>query len=250
MSTFNQIFDDLRNAQSSNIEDDITVPLIDPYLYPLIYNRSLAPDPENAALKRPVEAPPKTDAYTKSSLFALLPADFVVSPSGSVRFTSYINNLEPWRAQHYDTLETILAAFIPLFEHSLTDLHRHNPLPQRIKGSCRYTEWEEPDPPEHSDDEGGWATYEREMRHWIMQRPIHLPDVPECGYTGGLEHRKRTVSLRGTNLQVIVDLHDTELVSVSWHVLRLPVMCLSRRVQVALPTPDLLGMSRVHGTRG
>lgn len=73
--------------------------------------------------------------------------------------------------------------------------------------------WEEPEEPEHSDDEEGWAAYESELRHWLMNRPIRLPDVPEEGYPGGLEMRKHVVSLRGRTVQVVVDVSEIRLVS-------------------------------------
>lgn len=126
-------------------------------------------------------------------------------------FLSYINNLESRHTSLYRSLETALSAFIPLFEHVLTDLHRNNPLSLRIKGPCRYTEWEEPEPPEYSDDEEGWELYEREMRYWVLHRPISLPDV-ETGYPGGLEHRNHTVNLRGRTLQVVVSVSEIRLV--------------------------------------
>lgn len=192
--------------------DGITTALVDPLLYPLVYGRSLVSYQHR--LPRQVPAP-TSDMYTVCSEFALLPSDVEVSPSGSIRFLSYINDIHPQQQPRlYKALETTLAAFIPLFEHSLTDLHRNNPLAQRIPGPCRYTVWDEPDPPEYSDDEDGWMTYERDMRHWILNRPIQLPDVPDTGYIGGLEHRNHLVSLRGRNLQIIVNITETRLVSV------------------------------------
>jgi hypothetical protein len=183
--------------------------LLDPLLYCLVYGRTLTSDQGHL---RPVPAPRWTDNYLVSERFALLPTDVSVTNSGSAQFLSYINNLDPQNKCLYRNLETTLSALIPMFEHVLTDLHRNNPLPQRIKGPCRYTVWEEPDPPEHSDDEDGWVEYEREMRRWIMNRPLTLPDVPPGGYLGGLESRKYHVDLRGRTLQVIVNVSETRLV--------------------------------------
>jgi hypothetical protein len=101
---------------------------------------------------------------------------------------------------------------LPLFEHTLTDLHRSNPLAQRIQGPYKYTVWDEPDEPEFSDDEEGWAAYDREMRNWEMTRPIQLPDIPDAGYPGGLERRNYVMSLKGRKLQAIVQVSDTRLV--------------------------------------
>ena len=135
-----------------------------------------------------------------------------MSSAGIASFTSYINNLHPSCTTLYAHLETLLTSFLPLFEHTLTDLHRSNPLAQRIQGPYKYTVWDEPDEPEFSDDEEGWAAYDREMRDWEMTRPIHLPDIPDAGYPGGLERRNYMVNLKDRKLQVIVQVSDTRLV--------------------------------------
>lgn len=159
--------------------------------------------------------PHHTDVYTISLDYSLLPSDVHVSAdASSVKFLSYINNLHPsLNHDTYKLLETLLAGFIPLFEHTLTDLHRNNPLMQRIPGRCRYTVWDEPEPPEHSDDEEGWVNYEREMRQWSLNRPIDLPDVPESGYPGGLEYRRHVVNLHDRSIQVFVSASEITLVS-------------------------------------
>jgi hypothetical protein len=192
-------------------EDGNTVNLIDPMLYCLVYNRTLVS--YNHRAPRPIPSPPKTDIYTVCPSFALLPSDVHVFASGQVKFLSYVNNLD--RDEHtplYTLLEATLARFIPLFEHTLTDLHRNNPMHQRIPGRCKYTVWDEPETPEYSDDEEGWSTYERELRHWVLNRPIQLPDISKTGYSGGIEDRKLTISLRGKRLQVLVDVTETRLV--------------------------------------
>ncbi|KXN90108.1 hypothetical protein AN958_05113 [Leucoagaricus sp. SymC.cos] len=205
-------------------DDSTTIHLIDPMLYCLVYNRTLVSQGHRPP--RPIPSPPKTDIYTVCPRFALLPSDISVDATGKVTFLSYINNLD--KDQHaplYTLFERSLTKFIPLFEHTLTDLHRNNPLPQRILGRCKYTVWDEPDAPEYSDDEEGWSIYERELRHWVLNRPIQLPDIPQAGYPGGIEDRKLTVSLLGRRLQVIVDVTETslrpggpEFSGTAWHV--------------------------------
>ncbi|KAF8963906.1 hypothetical protein BDZ97DRAFT_1904719 [Flammula alnicola] len=202
---------DSLKPEPPNDEDGVTY-IIDHMLHCLVYNRTLVSHLNGRAL-RPIPAPPSTDIYTVSQHFSLLPSDVFVSADASyVKFLSYINNLHP--NLHHDTyklLEVLLAGFIPLFEHTLTDLHRNNPLVQRIPGPYRYTIWEEPEPPEHSDDEEGWITYEREMRQWALNRPLNLPDVPESGYPGGLEKRRHVVTLRNRAVQVIVSVSEITL---------------------------------------
>jgi len=194
-------------------DDGLTTDILDPTLYCLIYNRTLVTQ-VNGGFTRPVPPPPSLDMFAASSHVALLPSDVAIfSDDESPKFISYINNLHPdLNRDKYELLESLLAGFIPLFEYSLTDLHRTNPLVQRIAGGCRYTVWDEPDPPEHSDDEEGWSTYERDMRQWVLNRPINLPDVPETGYPGGLEKRKHHVTLRNKTLQIIVKVSEIALV--------------------------------------
>ncbi|KAH9486402.1 hypothetical protein JR316_0000466 [Psilocybe cubensis] len=203
---------ELLKSEVSLCDDGITRYFVDHRLYPLIYNKTLVSQ-LNGRFLRPVSPPPSTDVYTVSPNFTFLPSDvFVSSDASSVKFISYINNLHPQTHRNtYRLLENLLARFIPLFEHSLTDLHRNNHLVQRIAGHCRYTIWDEPEPPEHSDDEDGWTNYERALREWTMNRPINLPDVPHTGYPGGLEKRRFNVKLRNRTLQIIVSALEIEL---------------------------------------
>ena len=71
--------------------------------------------------------------------------------------------------------------------------------------------WDEPKEPEDADDQG-WSSYENELQHWLLNRPIKLPDVPFGGYPGGLEDRNHVVKLRGRTVQVVVDVTEIQLV--------------------------------------
>ncbi|KAL4250305.1 Protein of unknown function DUF4246 [Abortiporus biennis] len=174
-------------------------------------------------------ATPSEHTYATSFKSAWIPTPFTISPSNKPHQASrlsYINGIDPCRLHLYSLIEDCLTRSIPLFEHVLADLHRNNPLHQRIKGHCRYTEWNEPEEPEYSDDEEGWLNYEREVRQWALQRPLEVPDIPESGYPGGIDYRKYTVSLRGTTIKVIVRATDislkpdspTPFTGTTWHV--------------------------------
>jgi len=204
----------IRNINIAKITDSITFDLIDPYAFPLRYNHTLVYSARGQLHHASPPTRPTVDGYTLSTRFADLPTSFSISAADdnlAAHALAYINNVDPSFTALYSHIETVLAQSIPLFEHVLTDLHRDNPLPQRIKGSCKYTEWDEPEEPEHSDDEDGWATYEREMRTWALQRPIAIPDIPATGYPGGLEERRTVVSLRGTTVKVLVKVSDIRL---------------------------------------
>lgn len=220
-NTLIALLDGLSNRTETHNEEteEVITEIIDHRLYPLVYNRTLVPhDCLHGRVYQPILPPTSPDVmYATSRQFAFLPADIAV-PEGNflkpltVKFMSYINNLDP--SMHRDLychLETLLESFIPLFEHTLTDLHRNNPLVPRISGCCRYTVWDEPEPPDFSDDEEGWTNYESEMRQWTLTRPITLPDVPGQGYSGGLETRRHIVSLRNRIIQVIVNISKIDL---------------------------------------
>jgi len=212
LSSLNNGLSRLRESQPlEHNEDNVTATLIDPFLHCLVYGRTQVYDTHHPEALRPQPAPSHLGNYFVSQKFAFIPTDFSVSNTGHVRFMSYINNLNPGETSLYRSIENLLRDCVPLFNHVLTDLHRNNPHPRRIQGHCRYIEWDEPEPPEHSDDEDGWSAYERDVRHWVMHRPIEIPDVPINGYPGGLESRKYAVDLHGRILQVVVHVSEIRL---------------------------------------
>ncbi|KIK62232.1 hypothetical protein GYMLUDRAFT_42178 [Collybiopsis luxurians FD-317 M1] len=224
-SSFNEALVRLRKDKTLSTNTASALTVVDPMLHPLRYTQTLVSQPPFHSIS--LQPPPQlTDIYTLSQKYALLPSDVYVSPSGEAKFLSYINDINPQTHRSiYGFMQQALTSLIPLFEHTLTDLHRNNPLMQRIPGSCRYAVWDEPEPPEYSDDEEGWVNYEREMRHWSLNRPITLPDVPGAGYMGGLEERKFRVSLKGKRLQCIVRVEEHQTIpggpsfqGTPWHV--------------------------------
>jgi hypothetical protein len=213
LSSLNSELSRLRESQTLTYDETaVTSTLIDPFLHCLVYGRTQVHDARYPGTLRPQPAPSHLGNYFVSQKFAFIPTDFFVSKTGHVQSMSYINNLNPRETCLYRSIESLLGGCIPLFNHVLTDLHRNNPLPRRIQGHCRYVEWDEPEPPEHSDDEGGWSAYERDIRHWVMHRPLEIPDVPPNGYPGGLERRKHIVDLCGSVLQVVVHISEIRLV--------------------------------------
>ncbi|KAI0964096.1 hypothetical protein AcW1_000997 [Taiwanofungus camphoratus] len=196
----------------------------------MVYGRTMAYDyAYTPPVLRPVHCPSST-AYTVSSRFVCIPTSFSISTSAvgvpQAEALSYINNIDPSATSLYERIETVVSRFVPLFEHVLTDLHRNNPLRQRISGAYSYTDCHgEPDTPEHSDDEDERLTYERELRDWAFNRPINLPDVMQEGYTGDLEKRHFTVSLMETTIKVIVRVTEIRIqpggpdyAGTPWHV--------------------------------
>ncbi|KAG7375404.1 hypothetical protein PHYPSEUDO_001468 [Phytophthora pseudosyringae] len=125
-----------------------------------------------------------------STDYQWIPTDFVVAEGGeprregdvAVRTLSYINNLHP--EQHtdlYDSIGEILARFVPLFEHMLSD-RAAGMLPSTFNvDMISHDSWRE-----------------------LPRRP-RVPDVVE------LPPEEVTISLRGKTLQIIVKIAEIVL---------------------------------------
>ncbi|KAG8740250.1 hypothetical protein FRC10_004550 [Ceratobasidium sp. 414] len=209
--------------------NDLVLDLVHPSLYPIVYGRTLA-YPEgstdrDATKLKPIPPPDLPEdmtlywarerSYHISPKFQWLPTDFVVSDDGkSVKSVSYVNNLNP--DQHGDlhrTIEVLIGAFIPLFEHVLTDsIPANRAVPARTKNSYSYDDDYKPHPeyrgyPNHDEE------FEKLYQEWAENRPIRLPDVSSEGYVlGSLEKRDTWYSLAGRTIQVIVKLANIHLV--------------------------------------
>ena len=98
--------------------------LVHPSLYPIVYNRTFAKDPQTGKCER--LKPPANRAHYVSQNFQWLPSDFTVADDGSVTLASpYINNAHP---QKYAALEYVIPKLleraIPLWERVLSDMCR------------------------------------------------------------------------------------------------------------------------------
>lgn len=175
--------------------------LVDPFRHCYVFGRSF-----NRASKN-LDIPDDDNNYSRR--FSILPTEVEISSdSPTVIYKSYINGIDPALANIYDDLGLVLKRLIKMFEQVLTSLHRSNPLPQRIVGSYTYRVWDEPEPPEDSDDEESWVQYHRDTRHWELHRPVELPDVPEEGYQGQLTHILHRVNLNDRSVQVVHKIVD------------------------------------------
>ncbi|KAI0692942.1 hypothetical protein BC835DRAFT_1276765 [Cytidiella melzeri] len=185
--------------------------LVDPYAYSIVYGRTPRLTSDNILQETSI---PKAWYYAFSTRFSCLPTSFrIAAEVEPCRATAlgYINGIPPHMPSMSANIESVLSRAVPLLEHVLTDLHRDNPLRHRISGSCKYLECDEPTEPERSDDEEGWTKYHKELQDRSRSRPIVQPDVPEAGYTGGLEYRRDRVSLRGRIVNIIVRMTEVRL---------------------------------------
>lgn len=171
------------------------------------YFKKILPALEQHAQYRGLQvAQPPTGTDTTSARFAWLPTDFLVGASG-VKALGYINNIPASDAALVSAVESIVGAFVPLFERVLTDLLPENRIPLRVPDEY---EREETDKPKRENYETLEA-YDAAYDDWYENgRPIVFPVPGE--YAGTLQHRSKEFSLRGRKIQVIVKLANIILV--------------------------------------
>lgn len=153
----------------------------------------------------------------ESVQYQWLPSEVNVSADGVATFESYINNLHPERhSKLYETLESILGRFIPMWQKVLTAAA----YPREPRLAVDAYDWWGPDPVMPSDvsDEDAWHDEQYELRE---QQEIKLPDFG--AFVAPSE--EQVVDLTDSKLQVIVKLADIRLTPESpeykggvWHV--------------------------------
>ncbi|KZT68186.1 hypothetical protein DAEQUDRAFT_728235 [Daedalea quercina L-15889] len=205
--------------------DGKVLDLVHSSLYPIVYGRTISTSGE-------LVQPRDDDAFDggieptfTSERFQWLPSDFDVADDGTVSLRSpYINNVHP---DDYAALEKVilkvLERAVPMFEWVLSDLARERQLPTRmdLKGrkflGCISEDGQELRPKDEETaaieaearalagaDYGQQYEYNlRLLQDWYGNQQQTWPDSKPA-YDGGLDEEKKTVSLRGKTLQVIV----------------------------------------------
>ncbi|KAJ2034018.1 hypothetical protein H4S03_005264 [Coemansia sp. S3946] len=194
--------------------------LIDPSLFPLIYNRS-------KLCRQTREFPGSLEGWRKalrvgedgesayylpiwdwrygsytSDKFSRLPSEFCVDDNGVVNIESYINNLHPVKhAALYPIIASIFSKFLPLLEQVVTDIV--HPRQRRVvPDSSKYYKSDEP-LPDCSDD-----YYEAYLILWRRRAEfIHPQPEPFVVPTRPINPYK----LCGRRLQAIVKMTNIEL---------------------------------------
>ncbi|KAJ7705346.1 hypothetical protein B0H17DRAFT_920489, partial [Mycena rosella] len=179
--------------------------LVHPSLYPIIYGRTLA----GSNLQPPQLGDSEHYAnYALSSRFCWLPSDFSVDATdGLAKLVSpYINNLHPTTHKPlYRIIESVLSAFIPVFERVLS----------QINGQ---------DQDLYRDVPPGSGRIKVERTKLLDEAPKTFPEAHE-EYTGELEKMIVPYSLKGKTIQCIIKLANIRLTPEnpeykggSWHV--------------------------------
>ncbi|PVH94503.1 hypothetical protein DM02DRAFT_676153 [Periconia macrospinosa] len=260
-------FDTLKADQQSSPDwhpnsSDMVLDLVHPSMYPLVYGRSRVLKDEVVGVSDAVDTwagkgdiIPKDDwvyDHTRdrfsyiigsshvpphywSNTYQWLPANVAFQDDGSVKFTSYINNLHPnKRSEVYRTIEKLVEAALPAWDQCLAFAHGY----ENKEGAGRLTP--RIPPPENPDDENpenwdpnnaeavkdvpvdwetvGWwhqfdPKYDDEMEEkWkYLRKPvIPEPEFEDVDYAP-LEGKRLVEKHRDSGLQVIVKMASIEL---------------------------------------
>ncbi|KAF2450829.1 hypothetical protein P171DRAFT_378205, partial [Karstenula rhodostoma CBS 690.94] len=249
--------------------NDMVLDLVHPSMYPLIYGRSRVLREEVVGIEDAVqrwsgkgEVIPKDTTQDKNRFsgvggdipaeywndtYQWLPANVSFQGDGTVKFTSYINNLHPQRyAGMYRTIEKLIEAALPLWDQCLEpdtydededDDDDDGSAPKRRLGSrfeypdeydaddCIPENWIPSDPKELADVEVNWDEVhswefrpchadeddDEEMK-WELLRKARIPEVEfeDVGYTPK-EGTRLFDKFHETGLQVIVKMVSIEL---------------------------------------
>ncbi|TQV97134.1 DUF1665 domain-containing protein [Cordyceps javanica] len=134
-------FDILRADQAEDIDwhpqsNDMVQNLVHPSMYPFVYGQGGAiSQPFKVNRGRPADV---ADQYW-SRKFQWLPCNASFQDNGSVRITSYINNLHPVRYQGiYQTIEKAIAAAIPLWDQCLQEYEGYDRMEITGRSKSRF----------------------------------------------------------------------------------------------------------------
>ncbi|OCH91965.1 hypothetical protein OBBRIDRAFT_752203 [Obba rivulosa] len=210
--------------------------LVHPSLYCFRVGKSLIKDPETGRVFVPT-----VDEYlelrndlgnTSTATFTSLqhqwiPTDFRVSKEGDVRPLAYINNMHPRKhAALYKSVTAVIQRFIPLWERTLNDaLNSNPPLAVQLDPLAWYVDIKEPKPDYVTfHDAGKLDQYDAAYEEW--EETYKWPKIPEpAPFSPPPREGRRTISLRGRDIQVIVKLANIVLTPEkpayeggSWHV--------------------------------
>ncbi|KAK1831506.1 hypothetical protein QBC39DRAFT_283218 [Podospora conica] len=236
---FKSIFDKLLAEHSIGRSEDPGAPyngdiVLDPWRHPYRYGKSTVFEDEVVGVEDAVtcwagegstcssaeEYRDKVEYSWVYQLTHLLPSNVVFGDDGTVKITSYVNNLHPnEHASAYSLLEKLISAAVPAWDHALYGYARveerivhqwHKSIRRDDLAQARFdivraigpddleTGWE-PSTPSASGNMGERA-----------RRPIHPEPVSAQPVTYGLENSLRS-RFGGTGLQVIVKMTSIEL---------------------------------------
>ncbi|EMD35986.1 hypothetical protein CERSUDRAFT_115932 [Gelatoporia subvermispora B] len=210
--------------------------LVHPSLFCFYIGKSLTKDPKTGReytltteeyLEQRIDLPDISNPTFTSHQHQWLPTDFRVSQDGSVSPLGYINNMHPTRhAALYKAVVPVIQRFIPLWERVLNDVLSPDPplaIPVDVFSWYDGIEELEPDYATYR-DANKVQEYNKAYDEW--HNKYHWPKIPEpTPFTPPSLEGRKTISLKGRTLQVIVKLANIVLTpdkpaypGGSWHV--------------------------------
>lgn len=225
--------------------NDMVQDLVHPSLYPLVYGQSKVLREELVGVEDAIKSwsgkgsvIPSNEAtgdLSWSATYQWLPSNVAFQEDGSVKFTSYINNLHPTKYPNiYSTIEKLIAAALPAWNQCLLEKRG-----SRVTGPGRKeSRFAIPDEADDYDDrnwipsntgfkdagvdltqEDGeeleeWEVYDEIERLWRLARvPIlREPDTyQEVNYEPSPAQHSLLEKFKDTSLQIIVKMASIEL---------------------------------------
>jgi len=258
-------FKRLKDDQAANPDwhpntNEMVQDLVHPSMYPLVYGRSRVLKDEVVGVEDAVEKwAGKGDVIDKdtwehdpqrnrlnygvgsgavppnfwSATYQWLPSNVAFQEDGTVRFTSYINNLHPVKyAEVYRTIEKLITVALPAWDQCLAVATRYDSTEGAGRTETRIgypnepddenpENWIPSDPQVFADKEIDWDKedddYDPEWddettKKWELLRKPRIPEVPfqKISYTPS-EHMKLLNKFKESGLQIIVKLASIEL---------------------------------------
>ncbi|KAG8822562.1 hypothetical protein FRC19_005683 [Serendipita sp. 401] len=216
----------IRQIKSLNedIESPIILDFVHPHDFPAISSRTIQryniPGTEECELRTVI-----LNRYVTA-----IPTEFYLPNHGPPQRVGYITNIPPTKPflPLLSLIEHSIGKFIPLFEHTLTALHRANRIllePRIPSSSCTFSYEKGPDPPdepgqgigedeEDEEDETLWVSWAADHARWVQSRKLIPPDLPSEKFKHKLPNGilpENRVSLKDRKIQVFIKLTRLEL---------------------------------------
>ncbi|KAJ2781915.1 hypothetical protein GGI18_003675 [Coemansia linderi] len=139
----------------------------------------------------------------RSETFCWLPTEFRIDDDGLATIESYINNLHPRKhAVLYPVIASVFSKMVPMLEQVVTDLV-HPRSPRVVAYSSKWYTSEGPEPTDTWSDD-----FDERYEQWKEER-VFVPPQPEPFVAP--DRPKTPYSLRGRRLQAMVKMSNIEL---------------------------------------
>lgn len=258
-SAFQKLKDDQADSPDWHPNTNETVQdLVHPSMYPLVYGQSRVVREELVGVSNSIKqwsgkgdviekpAPPSPTVWGNipkyfgghlkefwSDTYQWLPANVAFQEDGTVKFTSYINNLHPVKyASVYRTIEELIATALPMWDQCLAEdetegagrTESRMPFPDEVADD-NPENWIPPDLDAYNDTPINFDDYpdadvdsdmDEEEKNGVKWEILRIPRIPEVpleiiGSYAPEEDTKLCNKFRDSGLQVIVKMASIEL---------------------------------------